>query len=119
VLCQLLDAIGAGLLAGILLPAMQAPLDESLVAVTTGVWSFIRAFGGVWGVTIPSAIFNNQCRKHAATIITDPGLAKYLTGGRAYEYATKEFLESIQDHNSRDQVVQVFQKVSYFGAMRA
>lgn len=108
---QLLCAIGAGLLAGILLPAMQAPLDEGLVAVSTGIWSFVRGFGSVWGVTIPSAIFNNQCRKNAADIITDPKLAQYLTGGRAYQYATKTFLDSIQNPASRDEVVQVFNLV--------
>lgn len=34
-----------------------------------------------------------------------------MTGGRAYEYSTKAFLDSIQDPASREQVVQVFQKV--------
>ncbi|RAQ71783.1 macrolide phosphotransferase k [Aspergillus flavus] len=106
---QLLFSVGAGLLSGITLPAMQAPLDESLVAVTTGVWSFARGFGSVWGVTIPSAIYNNECRKNARSI-TDPAIAHYLTGGRAYEYSTKAFLDSIQDPASREQVVQVFQK---------
>ncbi|KAB8209605.1 major facilitator superfamily domain-containing protein [Aspergillus parasiticus] len=106
---QLLCSVGTGLLSGITLPAMQAPLDESLVAVTTGVWSFARGFGSVWGVTIPSAIYNNECRKNARSI-TDPAIAHYLTGGRAYEYSTKEFLDSIQDPASREQVVQVFQK---------
>ncbi|PIG79299.1 macrolide phosphotransferase k [Aspergillus arachidicola] len=106
---QLLCSVGAGLLSGITLPAMQAPLDESLVAVTTGVWSFARGFGSVWGVTIPSAIYNNECRKNARSI-TDPAIAHYLTGGRAYEYSTKAFLDSIQAPASREQVVQVFQK---------
>ena len=109
---QLLLAIGSGLLAGILLPAMQAPLDESLVALTTGVWSFGRGFGAVWGVTIPSAVFNNECRIHADALVVDKSLAQYLTGGRAYEYATKAFLESIQDPESRKQVVRVFSRVS-------
>ena len=111
---QLLCAVGAGLLAGILLPAMQAPLDEKLVAVTTGVWSFFRGFGGVWGVTIPSAIFNNQCRHHAESIVQDPSLRQFLTGGRAYQYATQDFLLGIRDHTARDQVVEVFRKVGNF-----
>ncbi|KAF7586606.1 hypothetical protein BBP40_008633 [Aspergillus hancockii] len=106
---QLLCSVGGGLLAGITLPAVQAPVDESLVAVTTGVWGFARGFGSIWGVTIPSAIYNNECRKHAISI-SDPALARYLTGGRAYEYSTKAFLDSIQDPASREQVVQVFEK---------
>ncbi|KAI9037318.1 major facilitator superfamily MFS_1 [Aspergillus affinis] len=105
---QLLCAIGAGLLASILLPAVQAPLDEGMVATATGVWSFARGFGSVWGVTIPSAIFNNQCRKNAAALIQDPDVAQYLTGGKAYQYATQEFLNSIEDQTSRAQVVEAF-----------
>ncbi|KAE8406640.1 major facilitator superfamily domain-containing protein [Aspergillus pseudonomiae] len=106
---QLLFSVGAGLLAGITLPAMQAPLDESLVAVSTGVWSFARGFGSVWGVTIPSAVYNNQCRKHARSI-TNPAIGHYLIRGRAYQYSTNALLASIQDPVSREQVVQVFQK---------
>jgi hypothetical protein len=53
---QLVFAAGSGLLAVVLLPAMQAPLDESLVALTTGIWTFCRLFGGIWGVAVtPSA----------------------------------------------------------------
>ncbi|KAK2798569.1 hypothetical protein FQN51_007589 [Onygenales sp. PD_10] len=107
---QLLCAIGVGLLASILLPAVQAPLDESLAATATGVWSFFRGFGSVWGVTIPSAIFNNQCRQNAVRTITDPKIAQMLTGGKGYQYATKAFLDSIENPTSRAQVVDVFHK---------
>ncbi|KAI6084191.1 putative efflux pump antibiotic resistance protein [Hypoxylon rubiginosum] len=105
---QLLLAAGSGLLAGILLPAMQAPLDESLMALTIGIWAFARGFGSVWGVAIPSAVFNNECRLHADDTIKDPQLAQYLSGGHAYEYATQAFLDSIESPTSREQVVQVF-----------
>ncbi|KAK2795759.1 hypothetical protein FQN52_003608 [Onygenales sp. PD_12] len=107
---QLLCAIGVGLLASILLPAVQAPLDESLAATATGVWSFFRGFGSVWGVTIPSAIFNNQCRQNAVRTIADPKIAQMLTGGKGYQYATKAFLDSIENPTSRAQVVDVFHK---------
>ncbi|KAI3326230.1 macrolide phosphotransferase k [Xylariaceae sp. AK1471] len=110
VLTQLLLAAGSGLLAGILLPAMQAPLDESVMALTTGVWAFARAFGSVWGVTIPSAVFNNECARYSKGAIEDPQLAQYLSGGRAYEYATATFLDAIQDPASRQQVIDVFSK---------
>ncbi|KJZ70894.1 hypothetical protein HIM_09720 [Hirsutella minnesotensis 3608] len=104
---QLLFAIGAGLMIAILLPAMQAPLPESLVALSTGVWTFVRGFGTVWGVTIPSAIFNNQCRLKSADL-TDHGVASHLNTGKAYQYATKDFLDSIQDDTTRQQVVELF-----------
>ncbi|KAI0106433.1 macrolide phosphotransferase k [Nemania sp. FL0031] len=110
VLFQLLLAAGSGLLAGILLPAMQAALDEGVMGLATGVWAFARGFGSVWGVTIPSAIFNNECALHSTGIVKDPKLAQYLSSGRAYEYATEAFLSSIQDPTSRQQVIQVFSK---------
>ena len=109
---QLIWACGSGLLIAILLPAMQAPLDESLVATATGLWSFVRNFGCIWGVTIPSAIFNNECRRLASSV-SSPKIASYLTGGRAYQYATRAFLNGIGDESLRDEVVQVFA-----GAMR-
>ncbi|KAK3903165.1 general substrate transporter [Staphylotrichum tortipilum] len=104
---QLLCAIGSGLMIAILLPAMQAPLDESLVALSTGVWTFVRAFATVWGVTIPAAIFNNECSSRAASL-SDPSLAVYLDGGKAYQYATQTFLDSIQDPASRAEVIEIF-----------
>lgn len=112
VIFQLIFAMGAGVLAVILLPAVQAPLDEKLVSLATGIWTFFRGFGGVWGVTIPSAIFNNECKLRAEGTISDPQIAGLLTGGRAYDHATKAFLDSIKDPASREQVVQVFQGVS-------
>lgn len=109
---QLLLAAGSGLLAGILLPAMQTPLDESLMALTIGIWAFGRGFGSVWGVAIPSAVFNNECRLRADSTIQDPELVQYLSGGRAYEYATQTFFESVENSTPRQEVVQVFTQVS-------
>lgn len=106
---QLLVAIGAGGLAGIILPAVQAPLDESHVATATGVWGFVRGFGAIWGVTIPSAVFNNECDKLAKGL-SDPNIAELLSGGKAYQYATAAFLKSIQDEALRGEVVHLFTK---------
>ncbi|RFU27338.1 hypothetical protein B7463_g9011, partial [Scytalidium lignicola] len=104
---ELIFAVGAGLMIAILLPAMQAPLDENLVALSTGVWTFVRGFGTVWGVTIPAAIFDNECRTKADDL-TDKNLTSLLSSGKAYQYATREFLDTIQDPASRAQVVDLF-----------
>jgi hypothetical protein len=109
---QLLYAVGSGILIATFLPALQAPVDEGLVAASTGVWTLVRGFGTVWGVTIPGAIFNNECRIHAAEL-SDNSLAAYLSGGRAYQYATQAFITAITDPDSRNQVVQVFYKVHF------
>lgn len=107
---QLLCAVGSGISIATLLPAMQAPLDETLVAASTGVWTFVRGFGTVWGVTIPSAVFNNECRINAGDVHNGT-LAAYLGGGRAFQYATQAFVEGISDPESQNQVVHVFSKV--------
>lgn len=62
---QLLCPVGEGCLAGITVPAVQVPLEEKDVSITTGLWGFTCNFGAIWGVTIPSAVFNNECAKHA------------------------------------------------------
>ncbi|KAK7999854.1 hypothetical protein PG990_012454 [Apiospora arundinis] len=104
---QLLFAIGGGGLAGCLLPAVQAPLDEKHVATATGTWSFARYFGCIWGVAIPAAIFNNECRR-LTTTISDPKIASFLTGDRAYQHATGAFLDTIEDPALRGEVIGVF-----------
>jgi MFS family permease len=106
---QLLCSVGAGCLAGITLPAVQAPLDESDVATATGLWSFIRGFGAIWGVTIPAAVFNNESAKYAS-MISNSDVAQKLAGGKAYEYATQAFLNSIDDPTVRAEVIRVFAK---------
>lgn len=104
---QLICAAGSGLMSGILLPAVQAPLDETYVATSTGLWSFSRYFGCIWGVAIPSAIFNNECTRLAREL-SDADIAELLTGGRAYQYATAAFVSSIEDTTTRAEVVQLF-----------
>lgn len=115
---QLMCSVGVGRLASITLPAVHAPLDESDVATATGLWSFVRSLGAVWGVTIPSAVFNNECAKYASTV-SDATVARMLSGGNAYEFATQKFLNSIENPILRAEVVHVFtqamQTVWYVG----
>lgn len=97
-------------MSGILLPAVQAPLDETYVATSTGLWSFARYFGCIWGVAIPSAIFNNfnnECSRLSRGL-GDVDIAELLTGGRAYQYATAAFVNSTEDATTRTEVVEVF-----------
>ena len=46
------------------LPAVLTALPESDAAVATGTYSFVRWFGFVWGVTLPSIAFNGQFDKY-------------------------------------------------------
>jgi hypothetical protein len=104
---QLLAGIGSGGIGGILLPAVQAPLDSKLVGTATSSWSFARYFGCVWGVTIPAAIFNNECSRLSSTI-SDADVASMLSRSQAYEHATNVFLNSIEDDLLRQEVIDVF-----------
>ncbi|KAI9766171.1 MAG: hypothetical protein M1840_006738 [Geoglossum simile] len=104
---QMVAAAGSGIMLGVLLPAIQAALPESDVAIATGTFAFIRSFGIVWAVTVPATIFNNKFARLARTQITDENIRAVLSGGKAYEHATKEFVNSLQGL-VRTQVVSVY-----------
>ncbi|KAL8818230.1 MAG: hypothetical protein Q9223_003097 [Gallowayella weberi] len=95
VIYQAIEAAGAGLIIPALLPAVQAPFSDADTALATSTWAFVRSFGLVWGATIPAAIFNNRFDQLARGRIRDPALLSRLTGGQAYQHATRQFLDSL------------------------
>ena len=107
VIYQAIEAAGGGLVIPALLPAVQAPLTDADTALATSTWAFVRSFGLVWGATIPAAIFNNRFDQLAPRRIQDPTVVAQLSGGKAYQHATRLFLESLPDEVSR-QVTSVF-----------
>lgn len=108
VLFQIVESIGAGLVIPTLLPAILAELTDADTGSAAGTFSFLRSFGATWGIAIPSTIFNNQASKLAATQISDPIIASMLTGGQAYEHATRDFVTAITDPTVRGEVIAVF-----------
>ncbi|OKL60115.1 hypothetical protein UA08_04632 [Talaromyces atroroseus] len=107
VLFQVVESLGAGLVIPTLLPAVMAELTDADTGSATGTWSFMRGFGMTWGVTIPSAIFNDQTTRLASRI-QDPSVVAMLTGGQAYEHATRSFVESLTDPTVKSQVISIF-----------
>ncbi|KAL9609533.1 MAG: hypothetical protein Q9167_005712 [Letrouitia subvulpina] len=95
VIYQVIEAAGAGLIIPALLPAVQAPLGDSDNALATSTWAFLRSFGMVWGATIPAAIFNNRFDQLAPSRIQDPVVVGLLSGGKAYQRATRLFLDTL------------------------
>jgi hypothetical protein len=95
VIFQIIEAGGAGMVVPILLPAVLAPLTEADTALATATWSFLRAFGLTWGTAIPAAIFANRFEQSSGSI-SDPTVVAALSGGQAYEHATKAFLDTCQ-----------------------
>jgi len=94
VLLQIVVAIGSGLLMSTLLPAVQSQLPEADVAAVTALFNFARSFGGVWAITIPSVIFNNQINRDISRV-ADKAVQALLMDGGAYKLASKAFIASM------------------------
>lgn len=103
---QAVVALGSGLLLSTLLPACQAGLPESDTAVVTGTWAFVRSFGGVWGLSIPAAIFNSRFDK-LANHITDPQVRRIFSNGQGYSRASRDIIGPLPP-GARNEVIGVY-----------
>jgi hypothetical protein len=115
---QIVDALGRALILPTTLPAILASLPEEDVAAATGVYSFLRSFGYVWGITIPGIMFNNRFSELSYRI-SDPVARQTLGGGRAYELATGPYVQTLRP-NLKSEVLDVYLqalKVVWYGAM--
>ncbi|KAF2234873.1 MFS general substrate transporter [Viridothelium virens] len=91
---QFLGAAGVGVLLPTTLPAVQAPLEDADTAAITATWGFLRAFGGVWGISVPATVFNSRVNQ-LANRVPDPHVQQLLINGGAYARASREFLHSL------------------------
>lgn len=85
---QIVAFIGMGINITTILPAIQAALTDADVGAVTSMYAFSRSFGAVWGVTIPSVIFNTQVNRFLGRI-GDSSVRKMLSNGGAYEFASQ------------------------------
>ncbi|KAI0508626.1 putative transporter [Xylaria bambusicola] len=83
---QIILSIGAGCTLISILPVIQASLPESYAATATGTFNFVRQFGFIWGITLPSIIFNARV-DHFLPSIADETVRNLLANGGAYGYA--------------------------------
>ena len=105
---QLLFGLGCGFVFTSCLPPILASLPDSDVATATGTWTFLRNFGSIWGIAIPAAVFNTYAN-NAASNISDPSVRALLVDGRAYEHATKVFIQSFDSNPSlKSEIVQLY-----------
>ena len=88
---QIIIALGIAIVIDTLLPAFQAPVPETDQAAATSAWSFIRAFGSIWGVAIPAVVFNNRIDQRLS-IVSDPRARELLGNGGAYQQASANFV---------------------------
>ncbi|KXX75398.1 hypothetical protein MMYC01_208130 [Madurella mycetomatis] len=103
---QILPSIGADTVIDTLLPAFQAGVAESDITAATASWTLIRSFGNVWGVAIPTAVFNIHTNRFATTI-DDPAARDRLQHGDSYAWATKSFIEGFAEP-AQSRIIDVF-----------
>ncbi|KAK0638123.1 Efflux pump FUS6 [Lasiodiplodia hormozganensis] len=108
VVLQGLVAAGLGAVISTLLPAVQAGVPETEAAATTATLAFVRSIATVWGIAVPAAIFNNRFDQLLPGI-GDAGVRALLANGKAYERASREFINSFQEP-LRSQIVDVYAK---------
>ncbi|KAI2618908.1 MFS general substrate transporter [Hypoxylon sp. NC1633] len=85
---ELISSFGLGLTVSTMLPSIMAGLPESDVASSTAAYAFIKTFGYVWGVVIPSIIFNGVFDANLYRI-SSLDLRAQLSGGAAYAFASE------------------------------
>ncbi|KAI0867565.1 putative transporter [Hypoxylon argillaceum] len=83
---QIILSIGAGCTLISILPVIQASLPESYAATATSTFNFIRNFGFVWGITLPSIIFTARIDQNLH-LVQSSQVRQLLSNGRAYGYA--------------------------------
>lgn len=103
---QIVAAIGLGIIFTTVLPSIQAALGDGDIVRTTAMYAFVRSFGGIWGVTIPSVIFNSQVDKLSSRI-DDPSIRQKLDSGQAYGFASIGGVQSLPA-SAKGQVLSVY-----------
>lgn len=90
---QFTFAAGSGIVISTMLPAVQADLPDGMNGAAAGAWAFLRGTGSLFGVAVPSAIFNMRFSQLLSTISSSEARDQ-LANGRAYEHATSHFVGS-------------------------
>ena len=93
---QVLFGLGNGMVFNSMIPPLLASLPSSEVATATATWTFMRAFGSIWGIAIPGAIFNARMDTLASErLAAFPLILSLLKNGGAYQRATADFIHSL------------------------
>ncbi|TQN64338.1 Efflux pump FUS6, partial [Colletotrichum shisoi] len=106
ILMEVLFSLGLGMVINTLLPAFQGAVGESDQGVATSTFTFVQSLANICSVTMPASIFNNRFGALAGRI-SDEQVRAQLGGGKAYGFATRAFLEGLQE-KARVEVVDVF-----------
>jgi MFS family permease len=94
VIYQLIAGLGSGMLMNTTLPAAQAALEPADSLAAASFYAYVRAFGSVWGIAIPAAIFNS-CFANYSDKISDDAVRQLLSGGNAYSHVSSAYVSSL------------------------
>ncbi|KAJ5433654.1 uncharacterized protein N7458_012810 [Penicillium daleae] len=117
VVLQIIVAGGNGLLLATLLPNVQAQCDPEDLTVVTALFNFLRSFALVWGMTIPSIIFDQTANNNLSLVPAD--VRPLMSGSGAYVRASKSFIESFQG-TAKEQVLELYTRAlraTWWGAL--
>ncbi|KAJ5135708.1 Major facilitator superfamily domain general substrate transporter [Penicillium bovifimosum] len=117
VVLQIIVAGGNGLLLATLLPMVQGQFDEEDMTAVTALFNFLRSFALVWGMTIPSIIFDQSVNKNLDMV--PQNVRSSLGGGGAYIRASNEFIQSF-DGAPKSQILGLYElalRDTWWGAM--
>ncbi|KAJ5381451.1 uncharacterized protein N7496_003879 [Penicillium cataractarum] len=117
VVLQIIVAGGNGLLLATLLPNVQAQCDPEDLTAVTALFNFLRSFALVWGMTIPSIIFDQTVNNNLSLVPAD--IRPLMSGSGAYVRASKAFIESFQG-TTKQQVLELYTRAlqaTWWGAM--
>ncbi|OTA64758.1 MFS general substrate transporter [Hypoxylon sp. EC38] len=105
---EIIAAGGLGMTISAVLPAILAGLSPDDVASATATFSFIKTFGFIWGVTVPSVIFNSAINKRLRQI-SSLSLQDQLRDGGAYSFASQaRLISATLDSSLWSEVVNVY-----------
>ncbi|KAJ5194433.1 hypothetical protein N7491_001771 [Penicillium cf. griseofulvum] len=106
---QILFGAGSGMIFSSTLPPIQASLSESDVATATSTWAFMRSFGCIWGIVIPTTIFNARVQELLYRV-SDVTLRAKLANGGSYAMANQGLMRTLRNTpNLMAEVLGVYQ----------
>ncbi|KAJ5824834.1 Major facilitator superfamily domain general substrate transporter [Penicillium robsamsonii] len=106
---QILFGAGSGMILSSTLPPIQASLSESDVATATSTWAFMRSFGCIWGIVIPTTIFNARVQELLYRV-SDVSLRAKLANGGAYAMTSQGLMSTLSNTpNLMAEVLSVYQ----------
>ncbi|PYI31462.1 MFS general substrate transporter, partial [Aspergillus indologenus CBS 114.80] len=97
VLYQMIAGFGGGILLTTFLPAVQGANPPKDLVPASATWAYLRAFGSIWGIAIPSAIFNSRVSYYVQSRVSDAAVRAQLEGGGAYSHVSAAYIKALPD----------------------